>query len=46
MTSHIGLKEAIGYGIGDCYGGGQLTLIGTYLSLFWTRFCGMDIAVS
>ena len=46
MTRRIGLKEAIGYGIGDCFGGGQLTLIATYLSLFWTRFCGMDIAVS
>lgn len=46
MTRRIGLKEAIGYGIGDCYGGGQLTLTATYLSLFWTRFCGMDIAAS
>lgn len=42
----ITLRNAIGYGIGDFYGGGQLTLISTYLSLFWTRFCGMDISTS
>ncbi|KAB8287227.1 melibiose carrier protein [Bifidobacterium ramosum] len=42
----ITLRDAIGFGIGDFYGGGQLTLIATYLSLFWTRFCGMDIATS
>lgn len=42
----IGFKEALGFGVGDCYGGGQLTLIATYLSLFWTRFCGMDIATA
>ncbi|MCO6559349.1 MAG: MFS transporter [Bifidobacterium sp.] len=40
------LGNAIGYGIGDIYGGGQLTLIGTYLVLFWTRFCGMSISVA
>lgn len=45
-TRKIGMGEALGYGIGDFYGGGQLTLISTYLALFWTRFCGMDIAVS
>lgn len=42
----ITLGNAIGYGIGDVYGGGQLTLIGTYLVLFWTRFCGMSISVA
>ncbi|MBT1161899.1 MFS transporter [Bifidobacterium sp. SO1] len=42
----ITLRDAIGFGIGDFYGGGQLTLIATYLSLFWTRFCGMSIAQS
>ncbi|KAA8815418.1 sodium:galactoside symporter [Bifidobacterium callitrichos] len=43
---HITFPQAFGYGIGDVFGGGQLTLITTYLSLFWTRFCGMDIATS
>ena len=43
---HITFPQALGYGIGDVFGGGQLTLITTYLSLFWTRFCGMDIATS
>ncbi|OZG63776.1 sodium:galactoside symporter [Bifidobacterium hapali] len=42
----ITMKQAIGFGIGDFYGGGQLTLIATYLSLFWTRFCGMSIGTS
>ncbi|WEV52813.1 MFS transporter [Bifidobacterium sp. ESL0704] len=40
----ITLGNAIGYGVGDIFGGGQLTLIGTYLVLFWTRFCGMSIS--
>ncbi|WEV64228.1 MFS transporter [Bifidobacterium sp. ESL0732] len=42
----ITLGNAVGYGIGDIYGGGQLTLIGTYLVLFWTRFYGMSISVA
>ncbi|MDF7665755.1 MFS transporter [Bifidobacterium sp. ESL0745] len=42
----ITLANAIGYGVGDIYGGGQLTLIGTYLVLFWTRFCGMSISLA
>ncbi|WEV75547.1 MFS transporter [Bifidobacterium sp. ESL0800] len=42
----ITLGNAIGYGIGDIFGGGQLTLIGTYLVLFWTRFCGMSISLA
>ncbi|RSX58502.1 MFS transporter [Bifidobacterium samirii] len=42
----ITLPQAVGYGVGDFYGGGQLTIISTYLALFWTRFCGMDIATS
>lgn len=43
---NITMPQALGYGIGDFFGGGQLTLTATYLSLFWTRFCGMDIATS
>ncbi|NEG88780.1 MFS transporter [Bifidobacterium aerophilum] len=42
----ITLRDAVGFGIGDFYGGGQLVIIATYLSLFWTRFCGMTIAQS
>lgn len=42
----IGLREAVGFGIGDFYGGGQLTLAATYLSLFWTRFCGLGIGAA
>ena len=39
----ITLREGLGFGIGDFYGGGTLTLIPTYLGLFWTKFCGLDI---
>jgi oligogalacturonide transporter len=39
-------RQAIGFGIGDFYGGGQLTLIGTYLVLFWNRFNGMSIGTA
>ncbi|MBT1175793.1 MFS transporter [Bifidobacterium sp. LC6] len=42
----ITLRNAIGFGIGDFYGGGQLTIIAAYLSLFWTTFCGMSIATA
>ncbi|WP_240541387.1 MFS transporter [Bifidobacterium santillanense] len=42
----ITMRQAVGFGVGDCYGGGQLTLIATYLSLFWTRFCGMSIGTA
>lgn len=42
----ITLKSAIGYGVGDFFGGGQMALIGTYLALFWTRFCGMSIGTA
>ena len=42
----ITLREAVGFGIGDCYGGGQLILISTYLALFWSRFCGMSIVTA
>lgn len=42
----ISMREAIGFGAGDFYGGGQLTLIATYLALFWTRFGGMSIATA
>ena len=42
----ISLPQALGYGVGDFYGGGQMTIVATYLALFWTRFCGMDIATS
>ena len=40
------MREAIGFGVGDFFGGGQLALISTYLTLFWTRFCGMNIATA
>lgn len=42
----ITLRNAIGFGVGDFYGGGQLTIIAAYLSLFWTTFCGMSIATA
>lgn len=42
----ITLRNAIGFGIGDCFGGGQLTLITTYLALFWNRFGGMSITTA
>ncbi|WP_236023644.1 MFS transporter [Bifidobacterium miconis] len=42
----ITMRQAIGFGIGDFYGGGQLTVCATYLTLFWTRFCGMDIGTA
>ena len=38
--------SAIGYGMGDLYGGGQGALVATYLALFWNRFCGMDIGLT
>lgn len=38
------LAHALGFGIGDFFGGGQMVVIATYTSLFWTRFCGMDIS--
>ncbi|KAA8816182.1 MFS transporter [Bifidobacterium vespertilionis] len=40
---HVTIANSVGFGIGDFYGGGQTTLTATYLSLFWTRFCGLDI---
>lgn len=42
----ITLWQAIGFGVGDSYGGGQLVIIATYLALFWTRFCGMSISAA
>ncbi|MEE8738235.1 MAG: MFS transporter [Bifidobacterium sp.] len=42
----IGLKEAVGFGVGDFYGGGQLVMVATYMSLFWTRFGGMGISAA
>lgn len=42
----ITLKQAIGFGVGDFYGGGQLTIVAAYLSLFWTKFCGMSISTA
>jgi len=39
----VTIRSAIGYGMGDFYGGGQGVLVSTYLALFWTRFCGMTI---
>ena len=42
----ITFASAIGYGMGDLYGGGQGALVATYLALFWNRFCGMDIGLT
>lgn len=42
----ISMRQAIGFGVGDFFGGGQLTLIATYLALFWTRFGGMSITTA
>ena len=42
----ITLRQAIGFGIGDFYGGGQLVIAATYIPLFWTRFCSMSVAVA
>lgn len=42
----ISTGAALGFGVGDFFGGGQLALITTYLAMFWTRFCGMDIATA
>ncbi|OZG60972.1 sodium:galactoside symporter [Bifidobacterium lemurum] len=42
----ITLRDAIGFGIGDCFGGGQLALGTTYLALFWNRFGGMSITTA
>ncbi|NMM99445.1 melibiose carrier protein [Bifidobacterium sp. DSM 109958] len=39
----VTFAQSVGFGLGDFYGGGQTTLTATYLSLFWTRFCGLDI---
>ena len=40
------MKSALGFGAGDFFGGGQLALVTTYLALFWTRFCGMNISIA
>lgn len=42
----VTIRSAIGYGMGDFYGGGQGVLVSTYLALFWTRFCGMNIGLA
>lgn len=42
----ISIWSALGFGAGDFFGGGQLALVTTYLALFWTRFCGMNISVA
>lgn len=39
----IGFKQAFGFGAGDFYGGGQLVMVATYMSLFWTRFGDLNI---
>lgn len=38
--------SAIGYGLGDFYAGGQGALVSTYLSLYWNKFCGLNISFS
>ncbi|WEV59189.1 MFS transporter [Bifidobacterium sp. ESL0728] len=45
-SAPISLLDAIGYGLGDAYGGGSGGLVSTYLVLFWTRFCGMSISTA
>lgn len=40
----VTIGSALGYAIGDFYGGGSTTLTGTYLALFWTLFAGLNIA--
>lgn len=40
----VTIGSALGYAIGDFYGGGSTTLTGTYLALFWTMFAGLNIA--
>lgn len=42
----ITFGDALGFAIGDVYGGGSAILTGTYLSVFWTRFCGFDIGTA
>ena len=42
----ISMRSALGFGAGDFFGGGQLALVTTYLALFWTRFCGMNISAA
>lgn len=42
----VTFASAIGYGMGDLYGGGQGALVATYLALFWNRFCGMGIGLT
>ena len=44
--THITLKHAFGYAIGDAYGGGAPQLAGMYLAVFWTQFCGFSIATA
>ncbi|WP_241520104.1 hypothetical protein [Bifidobacterium catulorum] len=44
--SRITLGNALGYAMGDIYGGGGPTLAGTYLAVFWTHFCGFDISTA
>lgn len=44
--THITLKHAFGYAIGDAYGGGAPQLAGMYLAVFWTHFCGFSIATA
>lgn len=44
--SRITLKHALGYAIGDAYGGGAPQLASMYLALFWTHFCGFSIATA
>ncbi|OXM99854.1 MFS transporter [Bifidobacterium vansinderenii] len=44
--SKITFGDALGFAIGDMFGGGSGILTGTYLSVFWTRFCGFDIGTA
>lgn len=44
--TRITLRNALGYALGDAYGGGAPQLSGMYLAVFWTHFCGFSIAAA
>lgn len=39
----IRFRDAVGFGAGDFYGGGNQVINASYVALFWTRFCGLNI---
>jgi oligogalacturonide transporter len=40
----ITTARAVGFSLGDIYGGGYGNIQSLYLALFWTTFCGLSIA--